>query len=722
VASTEQVYKLVSSPKKVEDYKNSKKNVKKRRIDPILFVSTNINQSSIITKDPASTLGFSQESTQVQQKNSSDITGPTRSYGEKFDFEITRSPMRKKPGLKSALNEATLKSPSEKASSCKYFNSFGVKLATSGQQSSLPPFEGADEIEYVPMKFFIDETECEMMIQPNEECNFDALNGEVPSEAISAESMNATENEYPTCGKAQTCDSTDYVDVALTLIESTDIFRELSFSQNVSSVKDLIDNLQSTFAGHLLIFVTSILSLIIESSPAIHNNEKFSYFPNLFMKLVRNVHMLENIQDKTTAKSKNIESVDTSCSCAKNKSVTFASDFCGASVSPPNERLVNSWRPMLHLLRRLNCVMDTINSMMDISYECFEDFHSFSDALMEFYSDKTIAKRVINNVLHHYSFDLLSSVNPKHILELADLIVLDLFVALSSNSTTINPALRVESSLKRRISWIATSVIRANIRYLYDDYYPKISADALYNYELTRSGFFNLIQIRMPQVPLLKKFSTSHNDINSKNTVHNIDRPDGWIDLSDVCLSTLIAQALRQYDLINDDFVHDFTNFFYIADILRKTELSQIVVAAEGARNFLNSVCSLSCSSTLKYREVWDVIQEMSSMLNHHGMPDDCHWSKCGDINTLSNQLKAELNPKLMLQECCMHLTALELSGLQHPLALPTLDKKQRGRKNRSFLSQISNEIYADLRELVLNCDYIFDFPILSEDSLDDGL
>ena len=75
-----------------------------------------------------------------------------------------------------------------------------------------------------------------------------------------------------------------------------------------------------------------------------------------------------------------------------------------------------------------------------------------------------------------------------------------------------------------------------------------------------------------------------------------------------------------------------------------------------------------------------------------------------------------------MLQECCMHLTALELSGLQHPLALPTLDKKQRGRKNRSFLSQISNEIYADLRELVLNCDYIFDFPILSEDSLDDGL
>lgn len=70
--------------------------MKKRRIDPILFVSTNINQSSIITKDPASTLGFSQESTQVQQKNSSDITGPTRSYGEKFDFEITRSPMRKK--------------------------------------------------------------------------------------------------------------------------------------------------------------------------------------------------------------------------------------------------------------------------------------------------------------------------------------------------------------------------------------------------------------------------------------------------------------------------------------------------------------------------------------------------------------------------------------------------------------------------------------------------
>ena len=228
------------------------------------------------------------------------------------------------------------------------------------------------------------------------------------------------------------------------------------------------------------------------------------------------------------------------------------------------------------------------------------------------------------------------------------------------------------------------------------------------------------MKISIPQDSLLKTITGDDNCCRYRKAVKIINRSDGWIDLSNVCLSTMIARALRQYDRINDDFVRSFSEIFDAANLDQRTELSQIVVAAESARIFLNSFFSLSCSSSINHRKVWTIIEEMGKILERLNMPEKIHWSRCADIDTLKLQLRMELDPKLLLRECCSHLISLEQGGLQHPLALPVFNKKHRGRRNRS-LSHINDEDYANLHELVVNCDYIFDFPVLSEEKFLDA-
>merc|ERR1711907_824530 len=373
---------------------------------------------------------------------------------------------------------------------------------------------------------------------------------------------------------------------------------------------------------------------------------------------------------------------------------------------------------MLKLSRQLNCFLDTINSVFDVSDEYFESFHTINMALSIIYFDDVVAERKITSILQHLSSEYSCYINPKHILELIELIVPNLLAASngSSNNSTMEFMDQSRSLLKERIIWSTSSVIRANIRYLYDDCYPKISTNAPYSYKLTRSGLFDSLKIMAPQDPLLKKISGNSNFTRHEKGIQNLDVSKRLIDLCDVSLSTLIARALQQYDRVDDDFVHSFTEVFDTADFVRRTELSQIVVAAEGARIFLNIVLSLNSLKSDNHQEVWTTIEEMGEILKHHGLSHGSHWSKCADIDLLKTQLNTELNPKVMLQECCTHLLLLEQGGLQHPLALPVFDKKQRGRRSRSILSNIDDKEYADVFELVVNCDYIFDFPFLSQE------
>ena len=144
------------------------------------------------------------------------------------------------------------------------------------------------------------------------------------------------------------------------ILESTDSFQKMSSFLKVSSLRELIVmlNLESTFAGHLLIFVACLFSLVEENNPSICYNFNFNFITNTFMTLVYTVYITEKLGNEKTSNFRSRGMEDISNSFATKKRVVFSSEFCGGSISPPNERLENSWHSMLKLSRLLNCVLD----------------------------------------------------------------------------------------------------------------------------------------------------------------------------------------------------------------------------------------------------------------------------------------------------------------------------------------------------------------------------
>ena len=298
------------------------------------------------------------------------------------------------------------------------------------------------------------------------------------------------------------------------------------------------------------------------------------------------------------------------------------------------------------------------------------------------------------------------------------LVVPDLSRALTGGDSV---SVGVDTELKYRLSFSISSVLRARLRWLLDDTYPLISAGARYDYNDCRSGLFlNLIVAAAP-ISILDKFAPSAGVATATSTAINStsEQPLGYLDLTTVPLSTLLVRALRQYtDCISmlDSMNEPGEPILPQNDLVRKTEISQTIVAAESARSFLDNLLTLlySTACTEEQIKVWSEIESLAKIIAAHGVISDFYLVLCSDMSCL--RITAAECQLPVLKEACEHLLFLESAGLQHPLALASSEKrKQTKRRVRSdLLGSLGDELYEDLECLVQNSDLIFDFPIVS--------
>ena len=135
--------------------------------------------------------------------------------------------------------------------------------------------------------------------------------------------------------------------------------------------------------------------------------------------------------------------------------------------------------------------------------------------------NKNITREALQGVIEAYDCKL----PLQHLVETLHFIAPDLSSAMTQSQKGITPVIDNQSSpLRSRFSWSASSVVRANIRYLFDDTYPIISSGARYDYSGTRCGLFQVIEMGEPTLPMLELSSGVRNARDPKEVLSDSDR------------------------------------------------------------------------------------------------------------------------------------------------------------------------------------------------------
>jgi hypothetical protein len=227
--------------------------------------------------------------------------------------------------------------------------------------------------------------------------------------------------------------------------------------------------------------------------------------------------------------------------------------FCmvdGSSVYPPNDREENSWMPALHSSRRLHKLIALVDDMIGDHHD--DEAGVDADNLnalraiargAKALSNATAASDASKALQDHLSIQC----NAEEILVSAKIVRHEFELAASTPRLQIRR--RPCTALRFRAAWVATAVLRAQLRWLFDCPPPSISVPAVAGeiaYSGCRSKLHTLISLRarpvvVPSYLSPSKSSKKRKKSDAANMVdHTIVIP------SEMPISTLVTLAMKQ--------------------------------------------------------------------------------------------------------------------------------------------------------------------------------
>ena len=413
------------------------------------------------------------------------------------------------------------------------------------------------------------------------------------------------------------------------------------------------------------------------------------------------------------------------------KSVSFSQDD-GSAVSPPNDRRPASWVNSYTISQRFHALvlaMDSIiagcnlpsenkivngplaASALFYACQCFrcdnEDKQSSIDEA------KSTIQSFFSVFLEHSPGVMTDSTTiprPFEAVKICGLLYEDLYLARGSAPSS-SPGPRQLSTLRHRSSWMASSVMRFVIRWIYDDVPFNISTPSVAGPPIIPHCRSNMHKsLLLTSRADARLFELCHADKNARH--HNGEGTEESVlplplmtevDPAEMAISSLVSCALRQIDKLNDvlysrypeyaimlhkgstealvkvvqqlisDTLHDDKEGDTVQGGTKDYELADVVqvsLAAEYARQFLFDLAEAHESllrsddgnvhSSLPYADAalgsadaWNVLSACSLMLQAAGAVDDRYlcWLT-GGLSMFKERLRVPLLSQTTIGDC----------------------------------------------------------------------
>jgi hypothetical protein len=266
------------------------------------------------------------------------------------------------------------------------------------------------------------------------------------------------------------------------------------------------------------------------------------------------------------------------------------------------------------------------------------------------------------------------------------------------------------NNLCHRITWMIASIIRAQLRWIFDLPPPQISAPGIVdtNIDTYRSDLHKYVYLKMKPTVVTgksKKVAKKKND----------DDAQPGSGILDFTLSNLVSIALRQIYLALQHFSSDLSNIcldswldaeWLTSSLSRRLKMAQRAVAAEKSREFLLSILSFSpvVEINKKCTNLWSVIEECSIMLSSFDNNDDYHFTFLSKgLEGLKSILSSPILSSKNSQLC--HDAIATISGVT-------------SLTNRRVIQNLADELQVDpyqVEDIILeSSEFIFEFPTLA--------